>query len=210
MFYYFRKFEFFEGTQRIIIFLKYKHSLLFNLKKYIKMKELNIHDGTPRVVICKKVKTGNYFPNGEILQYKRRYHISKVEVHSWYTDVYLKEFPDKNFNSVQFAECFKPEVEVKELVKANGRERKLIAIFPENNLPNIMLSKNITIDLSLYKEEIQLLEMGDAFTIGRNADCDVTLVNDAIYSRIHCYISKTITGKYALVDCSLGGTIVSL
>ena len=172
--------------------------------------ELKINNGTARKVICKRVENGNYFPNGDLVQKGKKYHLVKMEVHPWYTDVYLKEFPEKVFNSVQFAECFKTEAEVKELVKANGRERRIIATFSEKNIPQILLSKNMTVDLASYKDEIKLLEMGEAFTIGRNADCDVTLVNDTIYSRIHCYICKTVSGKYALVDCSLGGTIVSL
>lgn len=172
--------------------------------------ELNINNGTAREVVCKRVETGNYFPNGNLVQKGKKYHLVKMEVHPWYTNVYLKEFPGKVFNSVQFAECFKTEAEVKELVKNNGRERKEIATFSEKNLPQIVVSESTTIDLSRHKDEITLLSLGDAFTIGRNPDCDIILSNNGIYSRLHCYISKTQTGKYALIDCSLNGTIVSL
>ena len=171
--------------------------------------KLDIHNGTQRVVICKNVRTGNYFPNGELLKQKQRYHISKIEVHSWYTDVYLKEFPEKNFNSVQFAEIFPQEIDIKNLVEANSYERKAIATFSENTIPSIILNNTTTIDLSLYKEEMMLLEVGEAFTIGKTADCEIQLQDESIYS-LHCYISKTITGKYVLYDCSLNGTMVSL
>ncbi len=172
--------------------------------------ELNIENGTAREVICKRVENGNYFPNGNLVQKGKKYHLVKMEVHPWYTNVYLKEFPDKVFNSVQFAECFKTEAEVKGLIKNNGRERKIVATFSENNIPQIVISESTIIDLSRHKEEIKLLEIGDAFTVGRNTDSNVILVNDTIYSRIHCYIGKTTTGKYVLYDCSLNGTYVSL
>lgn len=180
-----------------------------NPKKQKKM-ELNIDNGAAREVICKRVENGNYFPNGDLVKKGKKYHLVKMDVHPWYTDVYLKEFPDKVFNSVQFAECFKTEAEVKELVKANGRERRIVATFSENNMPQIVLSNNLTIDLSRHKEEITSLALGDALTIGRNVDCDIQLPNDGIYSRMHCYIAKTLKGKYGLVDCSLNGTYVSL
>lgn len=174
------------------------------------MRNLQTKNGSAREVICTRVENGNYFPNSNLVQKGKKYHLTKMEVHPWYTNVYLKEFPDKVFNSVQFAECFKTEAEVKELVKNNGRERKIVATFSENNIPNIVLSQKLTIDLSRYKEEITSLALGDAFTIGRNVDCDILLPNNGIYSRLHCYICKTTTGKYALVDCSLNGTYVSL
>lgn len=172
--------------------------------------ELNIFNKNPRVIICKRVENGDYFPNGNLVQAGKKYHLENMKVYSWHTEVWLKEFPEKVFNSVQFAECFKTEAEVKELVKTNGRERKIVATFSENTIPQIVLSKNISTDLSLYKEEIKLLDYGEAFTIGRNADCNILLPNNGIYSRLHCYICKTTTGKYGLVDCSLNGTFISL
>ena len=172
--------------------------------------ELNIQNGSAREVVCVRVENGNYFPNGDLVQKGKKYHLVKMEVHPWYTDVYLKEFPGKVFNSVQFAECFKQEADVRSLVKSNGRERRAIAVFSENNIPQIVLSKTQTIDLASYKKEIKLLEIGEAFTIGRNANCEVVLKDDTVFSRLHCYIGKTLTGKYALYDCSLNGTFVSL
>ena len=172
--------------------------------------KLNIENGAAREVICKRVENGNYFPNGNLVQKGKKYHLTKMEVHPWYTNVYLKEFPDKVFNSVQFAEVFPKETDVLKLVKANERKGKLIATFTGNNLPKIVLSKTMVLDLSTYKKEIMLLNVGDAFTIGRNTECEVILKDDSNFSRIHCYIGKTNSGKYGLVDCSLNGTYVSL
>ena len=42
--------------------------------------------------------------NHHLLKVGKEYTISDVEVHSWYTLVSLKEFPNKQFNSVIFEE----------------------------------------------------------------------------------------------------------
>ena len=170
---------------------------------------LNINNQMPREVICKRVENGNYFPNGNLLQIGKKYHLVKMDVYSWHTEVWLKEFPGKIFNSVQFAEIFPQEANVRKLVQANRRERKLIATFSESSVPQIVLSKTMLLDLSPYKDEIKLMKPGEAFTIGRE-NCTVLLPQENIYSRLHCYICKTSTGKYGLVDCSLNGTLVSL
>lgn len=39
-----------------------------------------------------------------LLEVGKIYHVECVDVHSWHTDVYLREFPNMNFNSVLFAE----------------------------------------------------------------------------------------------------------
>ncbi len=172
--------------------------------------KLNIQNLLPRVIMCKEVQTGDCFPNGELLKCKKKYHLSRIKVCPWHTEVYLKEFPGKVFNSVQFAECFKLEVEIKKLLQAKKREGRIIATFSKENMPQIILSNTGILDLSSYKEDIALLELGEVFTIGRNVDCDIKIKNDTIYSPLHCYISKTTIGKYALYDCSLNGTFVSL
>lgn len=136
--------------------------------------------------------------------------LSRIKVCSEHTEVYLKEFPGKNFNPVQFAECFKLEVEIKKLLQANRGQRRIVATFTKDNMPPIVLSNKGILNLSSYKEDIALLELGEVFTIGRNVDCDIKIKNDTIYSPLHCYISKITTEKYALFDCSLNGTYVSL
>lgn len=42
-------------------------------------------------------------PRG-LLEIGKIYTILKIDVHSWHTKIYLKEFPDKKFNSVSFEE----------------------------------------------------------------------------------------------------------
>lgn len=68
-------------------------------------KELDIFNSTPRVVVCTQAKEEDYyFPNASKLKEGEKYHLSRLEVFSWHTDVYLKEFPGCRFNSVQFEE----------------------------------------------------------------------------------------------------------
>ena len=42
--------------------------------------------------------------NHHLLEVGKTYTVEDVEIYSWYTLVYLKEFPDKGFNSVMFEE----------------------------------------------------------------------------------------------------------
>lgn len=65
------------------------------------MEELNIFDSTPRVVECIETRGYSELKKGE------RYHMIGIIVHSWITEVYLKEFPNTRFNSVLFAEVDK-------------------------------------------------------------------------------------------------------
>lgn len=39
----------------------------------------------------------------DILELGKTYDILSVNIHSWYTEIVLKDFPGKIFNSVQFA-----------------------------------------------------------------------------------------------------------
>ena len=69
------------------------------------MQEFNISDASARPVMCvREEKESYYFPNAEKLKKGKIYNVTKVVVHPFSTDVYLREFPDLNFNSVQFGE----------------------------------------------------------------------------------------------------------
>jgi hypothetical protein len=43
------------------------------------------------------------------LEPNKVYTVDKTEVHSWYTKVYLKDFPNVSFNSVHFEEYIEPK-----------------------------------------------------------------------------------------------------
>ena len=55
-----------------------------------------------RVVEKGNELVASYYPNVEKLEMDAIYTISYTNVHSWHTDVYLKEFPGVHFNSVCF------------------------------------------------------------------------------------------------------------
>lgn len=56
----------------------------------------DIENSTPREVVCIESRAG--------IKAGETYRLSAVEGFSWYTRVYLKDFPDIGFNSVYFAE----------------------------------------------------------------------------------------------------------
>lgn len=49
-----------------------------------------------------QVRWGSNDDPSDLLTIGKVYDVQKVEVHSWHTKYYLKEFPNKKFNSVSF------------------------------------------------------------------------------------------------------------
>jgi len=71
------------------------------------MNSFNIKNANARTVVCVDVPSdniGSFFPNKNLLKVGQIYNVVKVDVRDWFTNVYLAEFPDVCFNSVQFAE----------------------------------------------------------------------------------------------------------
>lgn len=69
--------------------------------------EFDIYDSEERKVVCVSNKDHNFYDcdeNAPLLKVGEQYTVSEVEVHSWHTVVYLKEFPGVEFNSVCFEE----------------------------------------------------------------------------------------------------------
>lgn len=67
---------------------------------------MDILNPAPRSVVCIDT-TQNYWgitDDNESLTFRAIYHIERLEVHSYHTRVFLREFPGKCFNSVRFAE----------------------------------------------------------------------------------------------------------
>ncbi len=66
---------------------------------------LDILNSTPRMVVCVQAeKDSFYFPNGSKLSVGERYNMVGVEISAFHTHVYLAEFPDLPFNSIQLGE----------------------------------------------------------------------------------------------------------
>ena len=71
------------------------------------MKGFNIQNSEPRKVRCIDVpddSLASFFPNKDLLVLGKEYNFEKMIVRNWRTEVFLQEFPDIPFNSVQFAE----------------------------------------------------------------------------------------------------------
>lgn len=67
----------------------------------------DIFNSEERKVVCVSNKDHNFFSsddNAPLLTIGEQYTVSEVEIYSWHTDVYLKEFPGVHFNSVCFEE----------------------------------------------------------------------------------------------------------
>ncbi len=175
---------------------------------------LNINNHNPREIVCnREEKDNNLYPNCHLLKKDKTYHLSAFKVYGWHTEVFLAEFPDKIFNSVQFDEVktnFPSKLQIVEKsIKGNGRSSKTIAVMG-NRFPDLFLSGEYPISLSAVKNKLEQMKIGDVFTIGRNADCDIILPHLTVFSRIHCYIVREEKSKWVLKDASLNGTVVSI
>lgn len=68
---------------------------------------MDIFNNAERQVVCVENAIESTFPGFEhnaLLTVGQKYTVIDVEVHSWHTLVTLREFPDKQFNSVLFEE----------------------------------------------------------------------------------------------------------
>ena len=68
---------------------------------------MDIVNNKERQVVCVFNRVQSTFPGFEsesLLTVGAKYTVIDVEVHRWYTLITLKEFPDKQFNSVLFEE----------------------------------------------------------------------------------------------------------
>ena len=68
---------------------------------------MNIRDSSQRKVVCVKNEGTIFFAcdrNSHLLKVGETYNVANVDVHGWHTEVELKEFPNKVFNSACFKE----------------------------------------------------------------------------------------------------------
>ena len=68
---------------------------------------MNIKDCSERKIVCISNEDGNFFwcdSNSPLLEVGETYTVIGVNVHSWHTEIELKEFPNTLFNSVCFNE----------------------------------------------------------------------------------------------------------
>ncbi len=177
------------------------------------MKTLDINNQTPRTIVCNNIPSTNiimgYFTNKEKLTPGKEYHMTKMVVGNWKTEVYLAEFPGIAFNSTMFAENENNRfTALRETITANGRSIKCIAVMSGRSLPRLKMS-NYSVDLFQLQERISQMNEGDCIVFGRSKeDCDIIVSEaDRTVSRIHCMLRKE--GKeLRLYDCSLNGTSI--
>ena len=68
---------------------------------------MDIFNSAKRKVRCVRNYDGGWWScraNAPLLTVDKVYNMTYIDVHSWYTEVYLSEFPGKTFNSVLFEE----------------------------------------------------------------------------------------------------------
>lgn len=67
---------------------------------------MNIFDNSIRKIICIRNDNDTWgcSGNGSLLTVGKQYTLVDTNVHGWYTEIELAEFPGKQFNSVLFEE----------------------------------------------------------------------------------------------------------
>ncbi len=165
--------------------------------------EMDINNNTPRILICCKVPSDNpmgCFSNAKLLKVGMQYHMTHCQVHDWYTDVYLKEFPGKAFNSVLFEEMLTHREMIESKLKHPRRSFLLLS-----SAQDTKLSVNGHI-VTISKKTLEKMSENDLLVGGRSSMCDIIVApEDKCVSRIHFYVVKQ-EDKYLFIDCSLNGT----
>lgn len=68
---------------------------------------MDIFNSKPRPIKCVRNDAHGmmiYSENHHLLEIGKTYHLEDMDVNTWFTGVYLKEFPNVPFNSVMFEE----------------------------------------------------------------------------------------------------------
>lgn len=68
---------------------------------------MDIYNTKPRKIKCVRNDDDVWGGGGEnhhLLEVGKEYTLEDIIVHSWYTIIYIEEFPDMEFNSVAFEE----------------------------------------------------------------------------------------------------------
>jgi hypothetical protein len=90
---------------------------------------MNVFNEEPRMVVCISNEKDSWFPNAELLEVGKIYHLTDVYRDSWHTDVVISEFPDLKFNSCTFRELEDGDISLIDLIpygKDNAISRKML------------------------------------------------------------------------------------
>lgn len=178
--------------------------------------ELNLNNTQPRAVVCHNLPSdmdrqpAEAFRNVEKLKEGNVYHMVRMDVYNWHTDVYLAEFPNLVFNSIFFCE---------------EEDRKLVLILKhlkivERESRCIFRTVSIREDINLcligrysvkLPKELLLRKLsgdGDLLVFGRSKNCDFPILkNDPNISNVHFYVRKE-GENFCIYDCSQFGTCI--
>ncbi len=106
----------------------------------------------------------------------------------------------KNNKGMKTSELFKT-------VKNNGRDAKVLGIYPINTMPRIVVFGGRNIELSMFENHLRNIPEGTSITFGRKGfGADFWIGQDNRYSRIHFAIVKIGEEMCQVIDCSLNGT----
>lgn len=106
----------------------------------------------------------------------------------------------KNNKGMETSELFKT-------VKNNGRDAKVLGIYPINAMPKVMVFDGKVFDLSALKKYLRSIPQGKSITFGRKGfGTDFWIGQDNRYSRIHFAVLKIGEEMCQVIDCSLNGT----
>lgn len=96
--------------------------------------------------------------------------------------------------------------ELFETVKNNGRDAKVLGIYPINAMPKVVAFDGNVLDLSVLEEYLRSIPQGKSITFGRKGfGADLWIGQDNRYSRIHFAVLKIGEEMCQVIDCSLNG-----
>lgn len=71
------------------------------LQEYLRLKKKYEENNTRWVKFTNQGKT-TINPRDNVLEIGKKYELDRIEMHSWHTNIFLKDFPNNSFNSVDF------------------------------------------------------------------------------------------------------------
>ena len=172
--------------------------------------ELNINNTQPRIIVCHKNPADvdenpmGWFTHAKKLTKGKKYHMVRMDVHNWHTEVYLDEFPNIPFNSVLF--CENENIKLIQILQDVKQESR--CIFHTSLLKDLNLRLADKYSVKVTKGKLKTMNDGDVLIFGRSPKCDICLLkHDEKISPVHFYIKK-VGITYQVYDCSKLGTTI--
>lgn len=172
------------------------------------MECFDISNKLPRLVMASR--DGRTFKAGDVV------FVERVEVHSWFTHLYIDGFP---YNSCDFEELHdQPLKRALKLVKEGNAVRTISLL---SQAVDVTFCLGGDVEVKIAGDKLAKMPLGGVITVGRNPQCTISghlggkhgnmiIPFDRCVSRMHMIVYRDGKQQWRVIDCSSFGTALML